>query len=107
MMTPAAAFEEAGGLSTGLPVNYNDMDYCLKLRAAGLRVVYDPDTILFHFESSSRSSEVEDWEKEALVERWLQLTEVDPSSNPYLVHGMPRLRAHFAWASRRLPYSAR
>jgi GT2 family glycosyltransferase len=107
MMTPAAAFEEAGGLSTGLPVNYNDMDYCLKLRAAGLRVVYDPDTILFHFESSSRSSEVEDWEKEALVERWLPLTEVDPSSNPYLVHGMPRLRAHFAWASRRRPYSAR
>jgi GT2 family glycosyltransferase len=103
MMTPAAAFDEAGGLSTELPVNYNDMDYCLKLRTKGQRVVYDPDTVLYHFESSSRSSEVADWEKEALVERWLPLTADDPSTNPYLVHGMPRLGAHFAWASRRLP----
>jgi GT2 family glycosyltransferase len=107
MMTPTAAFNEVGGLSEELPVNYNDMDYCLKLREKGLRVVYDPDTILYHFESSSRSSEVEEWEKEALVSRWLPLTEVDPSTNPYLVHGMPRLRAHFAWASRRLPRLSR
>ena len=103
MMTSAAAFDEVGGLSTELPINYNDMDYCLKLRTKGLRVVYDPDTVLYHFESSSRSSEVEEWERQALVDHWLPLTEVDPSTNPYLVHGMPRLRAHFAWASRRLP----
>jgi GT2 family glycosyltransferase len=103
MMTPAAAFAEVGGLSTDLPVNYNDMDYCLKLGAKGLRVVYDPDTVLYHFESSSRSSDVEEWEKEELVGRWLPQTAVDPSTNPYLVHGMPRLQAHFAWASRRLP----
>jgi GT2 family glycosyltransferase len=103
MMTPAATFDEVGGLSTDLPVNYNDMDYCLKLGTKDLRVVYDPDTVLYHFESSSRSTEVADWEKEALVERWLPVTEVDPSTNPYLVHGMPRVRAHFAWASRRFP----
>jgi O-antigen biosynthesis protein len=103
MMTPATAFEEAGGLSTELPINYNDMDYCLKLRTMGLRVVYDPDTVLYHFESSSRSSDVEDWEKKALVDRWLPLTEVDPSTSPYLVHGMPRLSAYLAWASRRFP----
>jgi O-antigen biosynthesis protein len=105
MMTPAAAFSEVGGFSTELPINYNDMDYCLKLGSRGLRVVYDPDTVLYHFESSSRSSDVEDWEKEALVDRWLPLTAVDPSTNPYLVHGMPRLQAHLAWASRRLARS--
>ena len=107
MMTPAAAFERVGGLSTDLPVNYNDVDYCLKLGAEGLRVVYDPDTVLYHFESSSRSSDVEDWEKEALLERWRPITESDPSSNPYLAHGMPRLGAHFAWASRRLRSGSR
>ncbi len=106
MMTPLDAFKEVGGLSTKLPVNYNDMDYCLKLRSEGLRVVYDPDTVLYHFESSSRSSDVEDWEKEALVGRWLPLTAVDPSTNPYLTHGMPRLRAQVAWASRRLSPAA-
>ena len=101
MMTSAAAFERVGGLSTELPVNYNDVDYCLKLRAAGLRVVYDPDTVLFHFESSSRSSDVAEWEKQTLLDRWLPLTAVDPSTNPNLVHGMPRLKAHLGWASRR------
>jgi len=103
MMTSAASFDRVGGFSPELPVNYNDVDYCLKLRAEGMRVVYDPDTVLFHFESSSRSMDVQEWEKQTLLERWLPLTASDPSGNPNLAHGMPRLRAHFAWASRRRP----
>jgi GT2 family glycosyltransferase len=101
MMTSADAFERVGGLSTELPLNYNDVDYCLKLREAGLRVVYDPDTVLFHFESSSRSMDVEEWEKQILLDRWLPLTAVDPSTNPNLVQGMPRLKSYLGWASRR------
>jgi GT2 family glycosyltransferase len=102
LMTRRDAFEEVGGLTTTLPVNYNDMDYCLKQRAAGRRVVYDPDTVLYHFESSSRSMEVEQWEKEALVDRWLPLTATDPYSNPNLRrNGAPRLRASLAWVQRR------
>ena len=100
VMTPATVFRGAGGFDTGLPVNYNDVDYCLKLRAGGLRVVYDPDTLMYHFESSSRSSDVEEWEKRELVARWGSVTEPDPSSSPYLRHGMPRLRAHLAWGER-------
>lgn len=90
LMTRRDAFEEVGGLSTILPINYNDMDYCLKLRASGRRVVYDPDTVLYHFESSSRSMEVDDWEKEQLRDRWLPLTAIDPYTNPKLRHGAPR-----------------
>lgn len=103
MMTPRAAFEEVGGFSTVFPLNYNDMDYCLKLRAGGRRVVYDPDTVLYHFESSSRSTEVEDWEKDELITRWLPLTMTDPSTNPHLRHGMPRLSSPLAWMKRSLP----
>jgi len=101
LMTSAADFERVGGLSTELPVNYNDVDYCLKLGAAGLRIVYDPDTLLYHFESSSRSSEVAEWEKEYLLSNWQQMTANDPASHPYLAQGMPRLRAHLGWAVRR------
>ena len=101
MMTPREDFERVGGLSTTFPVNYNDMDYCLKLVAEGRRIVYDPDTILYHFESSSRSTDVEDWEKEQLRGRWLGLTSVDPYSNPNLKYGMPRLSSPFAWMRRR------
>ena len=101
MMTPRATFDEVGGFSPTFPMNYNDMDYCLKLRSSGRRVVYDPDTVLHHFESSSRSTEVKDWEKEQLIGRWLPLTGRDPYTSPYLRHGMPRLTAPFAWATRR------
>ena len=106
LMTPREDFDRVGGLSTTFPVNYNDMDYCLKLVAEGRRVVYDPDTILYHFESSSRSTDVEDWEKDQLRGRWLPLTTVDPYSNPHLKYGIPRLSSPFAWMRRRprLPF---
>jgi GT2 family glycosyltransferase len=103
LMTRRDAFDQVGGFSIDFPLNYNDMDFCLKLGAKGLRVVYDPDTVLYHFESSSRSTEVEDWEKDQLRGRWLPQTMVDPSTNPHLRHGMPRLSSPFAWMRRRLP----
>ncbi|HVD86655.1 MAG TPA: glycosyltransferase [Solirubrobacterales bacterium] len=103
LMTRRKLFEQVGGLGTELPVNYNDVDYCLKLHERGKRVVYDPDLAMVHFESSSRSMDVEDWEKELLKQRWLPLTAVDPYSNPNLRHEMPRLTSPFAWALRRRP----
>lgn len=103
LMTRRELFEEVGGLSTVFPVNYNDIDYCLKLYAQGRRVVYDPDLVLYHFESSSRSTEVEDWEKDRLRGRWLPLTAVDPFGNPNMRFGAPRLVAPFVWMKRRRP----
>lgn len=104
LMTRRRLFEELGGLSTSFPVNYNDVDYCLKLRRAGKRVVYDPDLTMIHFESSTRSSEVEEWEKELLKDRWLASTAVDPDSNPNLRHEMPTLGSTLKWALRRPPW---
>jgi GT2 family glycosyltransferase len=101
MMTPRESFERVGGFSTTFPMNYNDCDYCLKLVAGGERIVYDPDTILHHFESSSRSTDVEDWEKDQLRGRWLGLTTTDPYSNPNLKYGIPRLSSPLQWMRRR------
>jgi hypothetical protein len=47
LMTPKDLFDEVGGLSATLPINFNDIDYCLKVWAAGRRVVYDPDRDLY------------------------------------------------------------
>jgi O-antigen biosynthesis protein len=106
MMTPRETFERVGGFSTTFPMNYNDCDYCLKLISEGRRIVYDPDTILYHFESSSRSTDVEDWEKDQLRGRWLPITVTDPFSNPNLKYGIPRLSSPFRWMRRkpRLPW---
>lgn len=93
LMTTREAFDEVGGFSTAFPNNYNDMDFCLKLRTTGRRVVYDPDTVLHHFDSSTRDNEVADWEKDQLLARWLHLTATDPSTNPNLRYGLPRIGA--------------
>ncbi len=103
LITPRPVFEQAGGLSTELPINFNDIDYCLKVHVAGKRIVYDPDLVLYHFESSSRPATVEPWEKERLVGRWAQVTAVDPYGNPNLRYGWPRLTGHLAWVRRRAP----
>jgi GT2 family glycosyltransferase len=96
-------FEAVGGLTETFPMNYNDVDYCLKLRDRGLRSVYDPDLEMIHFESSSRPTDVQKWEKEAIRSKWLRYTVVDPYSNPNLRREIPRLTSPFAWARRRPP----
>lgn len=102
LMSRKELFDRVGGLSLDFPVNYNDVDYCLKLHAEGRRSVYDPDLVMHHFESSSRSSDVADWEKDELVARWGSVTTPDPYSNPNLKEGMPQLGSPFLWAPRRL-----
>lgn len=103
LMTRADVFAEVGGLSEVLPINFNDIDYCLKVYVSGRRIVYDPDLILFHFESSSREPVVNEWEIRQLVDRWAPVAAVDPFGNPNLVRGMPRIKSYLAWARGRRP----
>ena len=107
LMTPADVFAELGGLTRALPVNFNDIDYCLKVHASGRRIVYDPDLILYHFESSTRDPEVKEWEVNQLVDRWRDVAAVDPFGNPHLREGQPRLGAFLSWARRRPPIRLR
>lgn len=101
LMTRRDIFEQLGGLTRTLPRNFNDVDYCLKVHASGRRIVYDPDLILHHFESSSRDPEVKLWEEEQLTDRWGHLTAVDPFGNPSLRRGLPRVGSLVEWARRR------
>ncbi len=54
MLTPMSVFDAVGGFTTLLPGNYNDVDYCMKLRMAGWSIVYEPAAVLYHFESQSQ-----------------------------------------------------
>lgn len=48
-----------GGLDERLfPINFNDVDFCLKLRAAGKRNVWTPHASLLHRESASRGRDL-------------------------------------------------
>jgi len=84
-------FDAVGGLDERLAVAFNDVDFCLKLEAAGWRNVYVPHAVLIHHESKSRGKDVapqniERYLKELriLQERWQTKTYQDPMHNPNL-----------------------
>lgn len=79
-----AAFEEVGGFTTELPLNYNDVDFCLKLRAAGHRIVWSPWSVWYHFESRTRRSVLRDEEYAFVNARWHYEINNDPYYNPNL-----------------------
>jgi len=82
MMTRRSVFEEVGGFNEALPINFNDVDYCLKVRARGLRIVFTPYAELIHYESASRVKEVRAEDIAQLRAIWGDWLDHDPYYNP-------------------------
>ncbi len=57
MMTPTETFQAAGGFDEAFQVAFNDVDYCMKVRAMDKLVVFTPYAELIHYESKSRGKE--------------------------------------------------
>ena len=53
MMIRADAFRTAGGFDESMPLAYNDVDLCLRLRADGWRILWTPAVELVHREWAS------------------------------------------------------
>lgn len=87
MLTRRDLFEQVGGFDEQqLPVAFNDVDYCLKLRAAGYWIVYTPFAELYHYESASRNRKKSNpEEKRILRERWPEEIARDPLTNLNLI----------------------
>ena len=81
MMTPAKLYRSVGGYSEELPIAYNDIDYCLKVRSRGLHVVFAPRAELFHFESQSRLASWSADERRRYQTKWARETASDPHYN--------------------------
>jgi len=84
LMTRADVFRAAGGFDESFPLNYNDVDYCLRLHAAGLRVVCTPHARLYHHELGTRPAEARPKELPAFQARWGTAWAHDPFHNPNL-----------------------
>lgn len=97
MLTKRSEFERVGGFSEDLAVTYNDIDYCLKLREAGLLIVYTPYVELYHYESISRGFDEDPVsrtryirEKAMLTARWADyFAQPDPYYTPNLRPSLP------------------
>lgn len=83
LMTRASVFRELGGFARELSLNYNDVDFCLRLREKGLRIVHTPYARLYHHESASKSG-VYRAELDLFQTRWAGKWIRDPYYNPHL-----------------------
>lgn len=94
-----------GGLDERLPVTGNDVDFCLRLRAAGYRNVWTPHAELLHHESVSRGADDTPqkqiraaMEHRLVRERWGRWLESDPAYSPNLT--LARTDFSLAWPPR-------
>ena len=55
LMLRRQVFDQVGGFDPLFSIGFNDTDLCLRIGALGLRVLYDGATILYHYESATRS----------------------------------------------------
>ncbi len=92
MMVQRKAFLKAGGFPDEFTVALGDVDFCLSLRDAGYRIVFEPAAVMIHHESLTRGAEDSKEKKKrfrAEKERFRKkrvkiLKEGDPAYNPNL-----------------------
>lgn len=92
LLTKRKLFDEVGGYTEELAVAFNDVDFCMKIRALGKLVVYNPYAKFYHYESKSRGMEdtpekVQRFNSEIVkfAKRWPEcLRYGDPYYNPAL-----------------------
>jgi glycosyltransferase involved in cell wall biosynthesis len=86
MVVRKSDFIAVGGYREELPLNYNDVDFCLKLRLRGMSSVVEPDVAVFHYESTTKAGTFQ-CEKETFFSYYPSLR--DPYFNPELDQRSP------------------
>lgn len=92
MLVRRSAYLEVGGFDdTHLRIAFNDVDFCLRLRQHGYRIIYTPYAELYHAESASRGLEDTvaknsrfEAEIKYMHDTWADALEHDPAYNPNL-----------------------
>jgi GT2 family glycosyltransferase/2-polyprenyl-3-methyl-5-hydroxy-6-metoxy-1,4-benzoquinol methylase len=92
MVVRKSVFNEVDGLNEQqLPITYNDVDFCLKVRKLGYRNVWTPYAVLYHRESMSRGLDTTpekkgrlEREKNYMEGKWGDQFHRDPYYNPNL-----------------------
>lgn len=93
LMTRRAVFDEAGGFDETFPIDFNDVDYCLRVRRAGYRIVYTPYARLYHHESASFGARQQDQAGiDEMRRRWAEAIANDPYYNRNLTREFPDYR---------------
>jgi len=86
-------WQRVGGMNEELPVAWNDVDLCQRVRAHGLRILWTPFASLLHLEGATREIDAADPERQArfLADQaryhaiWGRAADEDPFLNPNLI----------------------
>jgi len=106
MLVRKQVFNQVGGFNEqDLPIAFNDVDFCLRVRKAGYRNLWTPFARLYHHESASRGSDNTP-EKQArfarevdyMRQKWGPLLDDDPAYNPNFALTIPPFA--LAWSPR-------
>jgi O-antigen biosynthesis protein len=90
LLTRREVYDEVGGLNEDLAVDFNDVDFCLRVRKAGYRVVFTPHAQLFHHESIGIGPRTQRPDEIARFRSlWPDLIARDPYYNPFLTRQRP------------------
>ena len=91
MVLQKAIFDDLGGFDENLPSNFNDVDFCLRLRERGWQIIWTPYADLIHHESASRGRDFGSAERAQLLremaymqEKWGEQLRNDPFYSPNL-----------------------
>lgn len=93
LMSRRDVFDRVGGFDEHFPVDFNDVDYCLRIRNAGYRIVFTPYARLYHYESASFGPRTQDAAgADEMRRRWGAVIDEDPYYNPNLTREFPDYR---------------
>jgi GT2 family glycosyltransferase len=85
MLVRRDVFLELGGFDEHFATHYQDVDFCLRLQAAGRRVLYTPRAVLDHYESATRGDFYDHLDRALLLDRWSgAIAAGDPYYSPRL-----------------------
>ena len=99
LMARTSVYRELGGFDENdFGVAYNDVDFCLRVRAAGHRIIYTPQAKLMHWGSATRGVTFDEAEHIAFVRRYPSYR--DPYLSPNLALAGGRLQCRGAQPAR-------
>ncbi|MBX2907276.1 MAG: glycosyltransferase family 2 protein [Taibaiella sp.] len=112
LMVRRSVYEEVGGMEEQLEVEYNDVDFCLRVLDKGYYNIYVPEVVLYHYESATRGhpqQTKESYERHVrevafFQKTWEKYINRDPFYNPNLSLDEGDYRMNLSLTEKELSY---
>jgi GT2 family glycosyltransferase/radical SAM superfamily enzyme YgiQ (UPF0313 family)/Flp pilus assembly protein TadD len=89
MLVRRDVFEQVGRFDEGFKNGFEDVDLCLKIRERGWRIVYRPDSVVYHLESQTPGRKTHDTDNaRRLLDRWSKKWWIPDEDSLYLSDGL-------------------